>query len=44
MNKSFSDKRIKNDIKTYYNIQKITTSQGDDYATDCLLNYNYFMK
>ena len=24
--------------------QKIATGQGDDYATVCLLNYNYFNK
>ena len=23
-------------------IQKITTGQGDDYTTGCLLDYNYF--
>ena len=26
---------------TYYNIQKIATGLGDDYATGCLLDYNY---
>ena len=26
----------------YDNIRKITTSQGDDYATGCLLDCNYF--
>ena len=35
---------IKNYIKTYDNIRKITTGQGDDYTTGCLLNYNYFKK
>ena len=27
---------------TYDVIQKITTGQGDDYTTGCLLDYNYF--
>ena len=25
-----------------YNIRQITTGQGDDYKTGCLLDYNYF--
>ena len=29
-------------MRTYDNIRKIATSQGDDYTTDCLLGYNYF--
>ena len=28
-------------IKTYENIRKIATGQGDDYATGCLLDYSY---
>ena len=28
--------------KTYENIRKIATGQGDDYATGCLLDYPYF--
>ena len=28
--------------KTYENIRKITTGQGDDYTTGCLLDYSYF--
>ena len=28
--------------KTYRNIRKIATCQGDDYTTDCLLDYSYF--
>ena len=27
---------------TYENIRKITTGQGDDYTTGCLLDYIYF--
>ena len=29
-------------IKTYENIGKIATGQGDDYTTGCLLDYSYF--
>ena len=28
----FSDQPIKNDLKTYDNIRKIATGQGDDYT------------
>ena len=28
--------------KTFENIRKIATGQGDDYTTSCLLNYPYF--
>ena len=41
---SFVDKPIKNDLRTYDNIRKIATGQGDDYITDFLLDYNYFNK
>ena len=27
---------------TYGNIRKVSTDQGDDYITGCLLDYNYF--
>ena len=30
--------------KTYENIRKISTGQGDDYGTGCLLDYTYFKK
>ena len=36
------DQPINKDIKTYENIRKITTGQGDDYTTGCFLNYPYF--
>ena len=36
------DQPIKNNKVTYDNIRKITTSQGDDYTTGCLLDYPYF--
>ena len=31
-------------MKTYDNIRKSTTGQGNDYTTACLLDYNYFNK
>ena len=40
--KSFFDQPGKRDMRTYDNIQKIATGQGDDYTTGCLLDYNYF--
>ena len=33
---------IKNDLKTYNNILKIATIQGNGYATGCLLDYTFF--
>ena len=39
---NFFNQPIKNNLRTYYNIRKITTGQEDDYATDCLLDYHYF--
>ena len=42
--KNFFDQPIKNDIKSYDSIRKITTGQGDDYTTGCLLDCNYFKK
>ena len=40
--KNFFDWPIKSDMRTYDNIRKIATGQGDDYTTGCLLDYNYF--
>ena len=40
---NFFDQPIKNNKVTYESIRKIATGQGDDYATDCLLDYPYFM-
>ena len=34
---------IKNNKRTYENIRKIATGEGDDYTTGCLLDYPYFM-
>ena len=42
--KNVFDQLVKNNIWTYDNIRKISTGQGDDYTTGCLLDYNYFKK
>ena len=42
--KNFFDQPIKDNKVTYENIRKITTGQGDDYTTGCLLDYTYFKK
>ena len=39
---NFFNQPIKNNLRTYYDIRKITTGQEDDYATGCLLGYHYF--
>ena len=36
------DQPVKISVRTYNNIQKIATGQGDDYTNGCLLDYNYF--
>ena len=40
--KNLFHQSINNDFKTYENSRKIAASQGDDYATGCLLDYPYF--
>ena len=40
--KNFFDQPIKDNEVTYEDIRKITTDQGDDYTTGCLLDYIYF--
>ena len=35
---------VKDDLRTYDNIQKIVIGKGDDYTTGCLLDYSYFKK
>ena len=40
--KNFFDQPINRMIKTYENIRKTATGQGDDYTTGCLLDYSYF--
>ena len=42
--KSFYDQPINDSIKQYDEIRKISTGQGDDYTTGCLLDFAYFEK
>ena len=42
MEEKILDQQVKYDIKTYGNIRKIATGQGDDFTSDCLLDYPYF--
>ena len=37
------DQPIKNNKVTYENIRKLTTGQGGNYTTGCLLDYSYFV-
>ena len=39
--KIFYDQPIDSDIKRYEEISKLTTGQGEDYTTACLLDYDY---
>ena len=41
MEKNFYDQPSDSDIKRYEKIRKLTTGQGKDYTTGCLLNYEY---
>ena len=40
--KNFYDQSINDTIKQYNELRKISTGQGDDYTTGCLLDYIYF--
>ena len=40
--KNFFDQLINSNLKTYENIRRIATGQGDDYTTGYLLDYSYF--
>ena len=40
--RNFYDQSINDSIKQYDEIRKISTGQGDDYTTGCLLDYAYF--
>ena len=40
--KNFFDHQVKSDVRTYDNIRKIATGQGDNYTAGCLLDYPYF--
>ena len=39
--KKLNDQSIDSDIKIYEKIRKLTTGQGEDYTTECLLDYEY---
>ena len=41
--KNFFNQPTNNNLKTYENIRKIATGQGDDCTTGCLLDYSYFI-
>ena len=41
---TFFDQPTRNNLITYDNIRKLSTGQGDDYATGCLLDYDCFNK
>ena len=38
---NFYDQPIDSDIKRYEEIRELTTGQGEDYTTGCLLDYDY---
>ena len=38
---NFFDQSVKNDLITYYNIKKISSGQGDDCTTGCLIDDPY---
>ena len=40
--KNFDDQPINDSIKHYDGTKKISTGQGDDYTTGCLLEFAYF--
>ena len=42
--RNFYDQPINDSVKQYDEVRKITTGPGDDYTTDCLLNFAYFEK
>ena len=42
--RNFYDQPINDSIKQYDEIRKISTGQGDDYTTGCLLDFSYFAK
>ena len=42
--RKFYDQPINDSIKKYDEIRKISTGQGDDYTTGCLLDFSYFEK
>ena len=40
--KNYFDQPVKNDLRRYEYIRKIATGPRADFATGCLLDYNYF--
>ena len=42
--RNFYDQPINDSIRKYDEIRKIATGKGDNYATGCLLDYDYFKK
>ena len=42
--RNFFNQPIKKIFKTYDNIRKVATGQGDDYRTGCSLDFPYFKK
>ena len=42
--RNFYDQAVNDSIKRYDEIRKISTGQGDDYTTGCLLDFAYFNK
>ena len=40
----FYNQSINDSVKQYDEIRKISTEQGDDYSTGCLLDFSYFEK
>ena len=42
--RNFYDEPINDSIRKYDEIRKIATGKGDNYATGCLLDYDYFKK
>ena len=42
--RNFYDQAINDSIKQYNEVRKISTGQGDDYTTGCLLDFAYFEK
>ena len=40
--RNFCDQPINDLIKQYDEVRKVSTGQGDDYTTGCLLDFAYF--
>ena len=40
--RNFYNQPINDLIKQYNEFRKVSTGQGDDYTTECLLDYEYF--